>query len=91
MFIGDVRRSNREFQKGWGENEISEGEGRLAKWNSEGMEGGGFEHFGISKGRGGGGGGKMMMPPMVGYRYFLESPNLIWLYWTGTNNEALYI
>ena len=55
------------------------------------MEGGGFEHFGISKGRGGGGGGKMMMPPMVGYRYFLESLNLIWLYWTGTNNEALYI
>lgn len=49
LFIGDVRRSNRESQKGWRENEISEGEGGLTKWNSEGME---FEHFGISKGKG---------------------------------------
>ena len=39
------------------------------------------EHFGISTGKGGGGGGwregglKMFMPPVVGYGYFLESPN----------------
>ena len=40
-----------------------------AYWNSEGM---GVEHFGISKVRGG---VKMFTPPVVGYGYFLESPN----------------
>ena len=32
----------------------------------------GIEHFGISEGKGGG--GKISMPPVVWYRYFLESP-----------------
>ena len=36
-----------------------------------GQEGG--EHFGISEGKGG---VKILMPPVVGYGYFLESPNL---------------
>ena len=34
---------------------------------------GGDNHFGISEGKGGG--VKMLMPPVVGYGYFLESPN----------------
>ena len=52
--------------------ENSVGEGGLAILEFGGQ--GGDEHFGISEGKGGGG-VKMLMPPVVGYGYFLESPN----------------
>ena len=51
--------------------ENSVGEGGLAILEFGGQ--GGDEHFGISEGKGGG--VKMLMPPVVGYGYFLESPN----------------
>ena len=42
----------------------------------------GVEHFGISEGKG----GKILMRPVVGYGYFLESPNL-WLQHARKENE----
>ena len=61
-FIGDVRRSNGEFQRDWRENVNSEGEGGGFDKNgiiSEGMLGGGqgVENFGTSEGKKGVGGG----------------------------------
>ena len=51
--------------------ENSGGEGGLAILEFGGQ--GGDKHFGISEGKWG---GKILMPPVVGYGYFLESPNI---------------
>ena len=64
---------------------ISEEEGGLRKWNSEGMGGGGggraFWNF-LRQG-----GGKISMPPVVWYGYFLESPNDIFQFVTQAYSE----
>ena len=50
----------------------SEGKGGLANFGIQ--RAWGDVHFGISEGKGGG--VKILIPTMVGYGYFLESPNM---------------
>ena len=70
-FIRSFRQSNRNSKGSEKKNENSRREEELAILEFRGH--GGNEHFGISAGKGV---VKILMPPVVGYGYFQESPNM---------------